>query len=129
MAPGKSLQPIAGVGVIQEDSPLIGGELSIPPDDGETENRAERRSRYPQAENDGGGGAVDVAAAICPSLNGKPSVYPLPASMASWPSASTQSPAAPWDRPLAHRAHRPQTNGNACVFIRTMLSGWGYGAI
>ena len=48
---------------------------------------------------------------------------------ASWPSASTRSPAAPWDRPLAHRAHRPQTNGKACVFIRTMLSGWAYGAI
>ena len=41
----------------------------------------------------------------------------------------TRSPAAPWDRPLAHRAHRPQTNGKACVFIRTMLSGWAYGAI
>jgi hypothetical protein len=27
-------------------------------------NRAERRSRYPEAENDGGGGAVDDAAAI-----------------------------------------------------------------
>src|SRR6266566_4157930 len=48
---------------------------------------------------------------------------------ASWPSASTRSPAAPWDRPPAHRAHRPQTNGKAERFIRTMLSGWAYGAI
>ena len=33
------------------------------------------------------------------------------------------------DPPPAHPAHRPQTNGKAERFIRTMLGGWAYGAI
>ena len=32
-------------------------------------------------------------------------------------------------RHLRTRPYRPQTNGKACVFIRTMLGGWAYGAI
>jgi transposase InsO family protein len=32
-------------------------------------------------------------------------------------------------RHLRTRAYRPQTNGKAERFIRTMLSGWAYGAI
>jgi transposase InsO family protein len=32
-------------------------------------------------------------------------------------------------RHLKTRPHRPQTNGNAERFIRTMLNGWAYGAI
>jgi len=32
-------------------------------------------------------------------------------------------------RHLRTRPHRPQTNGNAERFIRTLLSGWAYGAI
>ena len=48
---------------------------------------------------------------------------------ASWPSASTRSPAAAWDRHLRARAYRPQTNGKAERLIRAMLSGWAYGAI
>ena len=30
---------------------------------------------------------------------------------------------------LRTRPHRPQTNGKAERFIRTMLSGWAYGAL
>src|SRR5947208_11659867 len=60
---------------------LIGGELSIPPDEGETDEPRRATFSIPGGGDDGGGGAVDDAAAICPSLNGKASMYPLPASM------------------------------------------------
>ena len=43
---------------------------------------------------------------------------------ASWPSASTRSPAAPWDPRLPSSDQR-----QGLCFIRTMLSGWAYGAI
>ena len=43
--------------------------------------------------------------------------------------AYTPSPAAHSDRHLRTRAYRPQTNGKAERFIRTMLGGWAYGAI
>src|SRR5947208_16000913 len=53
---------------------LIGGELSIPPDEGETDEQRRATFSIPGGGDDGGGGAVDDAAAICPSLNGKASV-------------------------------------------------------
>ena len=43
---------------------------------------------------------------------------------ASCPSASTRSPAAPWDPRLP-----PSDQRQGLCFIRTMLSGWAYGAI
>ena len=72
---------------------------------------------------------VDDAAAICPSLIGKASMCPLPASMGH------RGRAPPRDRlPRLGIRHlrapcRPQTNGKGERFIRTMLSGWAYGAI
>ena len=43
---------------------------------------------------------------------------------------STRSPAAPWaSATCAPGPYRPQTNGKAERFIRTMLGGWAYGAI
>jgi transposase InsO family protein len=32
-------------------------------------------------------------------------------------------------RPLRTRPRRPQTNGKAERFIRTLLAGWAYGAV
>jgi len=44
--------------------------------------------------------------------------------------SSMRSPAArSASATCAHGAHRPQTNGKAERFIRTMLSGWAYGAL
>src|SRR5437870_5237732 len=97
-----SLWPIAGRRRRHtEDSPLIGGELSIPPDEGETDEPRRATFSIAGGGDDGGGGAVDDAAAICPSVNGKTSMCPLTASMGI----------------LAER------------FIHAMLSGWAYGAI
>src|SRR5438874_11156387 len=124
-----SLWPIAGRRRRHtEDSPLIGGELSIPPDEGETDEPRRATFSIPGGGDDGGGGAVDDAAAICPSLNGKASMYLAGVHGASWPSASTRSPAAPWvgHSRTAPTALRPRARR---VLIRTMLSGWAYGAI
>src|SRR5438477_10344744 len=57
-----------------EHSPLIGGELSIPLDEGEIDEQRRATFLRPGGGDDDGGGAVDDAAAICASLNGKASL-------------------------------------------------------
>ena len=110
-----SLWPIAGRRRRHtEDSPLIGGELSIPPDEGETDEPRRATFSIAGGGDDGGGGAVDNAAAIGPSLNGKASMCLLRLLPASMGHRGRAPPRDPLPR-LGIRAYRPQTNGKACA--------------
>jgi len=71
---------------------------------------------------------VDDAAAMCPLLTGRLPCVPC---LRSWGIAAERLHAIACralDRPPAHPRLSPSDQRQGLCFIRTMLSGWGYGA-